>query len=354
MHYALPHSDKYLHVITPWALVATACAATLLAPLVFPVMMSLGAQVAIAPCSVDKASGDAWWTGPMLANSAATLPAGHILAEPYIYDVRASSSYDDNGRRRPATPTNSYGSLTYIIYGVTDRLSAGAVPTFGINTISGSSRSTGIHAGDLSVQAQFRLTSPTACRSRPTISVSLQESLPIGQYDKLGDRPANGFGSGAYATTLAVYSQTYFKLRNDRILRVRVNVSGTVSRNADVVGASVYGTDGLFRGLASPGAGISTDVAVEYSVTRRWVLALDLIQRHAWDTRISGSETSAPSSSISTIVMHSGPSDAFGLAPALEYNLNSNMGILFGTRVIAAGRNTAASVTPAIAVNLVH
>ncbi len=32
---------------------------------------------------------DAWWTGPMLAPSAATLPRGHLLIEPYLYDVIA-------------------------------------------------------------------------------------------------------------------------------------------------------------------------------------------------------------------------------------------------------------------------
>jgi hypothetical protein len=47
---------------------------------------------------------DAWWTGPMLANSAATLPRGHYLIEPYVYDV--SSPHSDG-----------FGSLTYMLYG---------------------------------------------------------------------------------------------------------------------------------------------------------------------------------------------------------------------------------------------
>lgn len=29
---------------------------------------------------------DAWWTGPLLAPSAATLPHGHIYIESYMYD----------------------------------------------------------------------------------------------------------------------------------------------------------------------------------------------------------------------------------------------------------------------------
>jgi hypothetical protein len=30
---------------------------------------------------------EAWWTGPLLAPSPATLPQGHALVEPYLYDA---------------------------------------------------------------------------------------------------------------------------------------------------------------------------------------------------------------------------------------------------------------------------
>lgn len=49
-----------------------------------------------------------------------------------------------------------------------------------------------------------------------------------------------------------------------------------------------------------------------------------------------------------------GAGDAFGLAPAIEYSWSSRLGVLLGTRIIPAGHNTAATVTPAIAVDYVH
>ena len=43
----------------------------------------VSAQVASAQNPSDRQSlDDAWWTGPMLAPSAATLPQGHFLIEP--------------------------------------------------------------------------------------------------------------------------------------------------------------------------------------------------------------------------------------------------------------------------------
>jgi hypothetical protein len=49
-------------------------------------------QVTSAPSSIQSLQ-DAWWTGPLLANSANTLPRGHFLVEPYIYDVIGSQAH---------------------------------------------------------------------------------------------------------------------------------------------------------------------------------------------------------------------------------------------------------------------
>src|ERR1700732_2983767 len=81
-------------------------------------------QEAAPPSSVVRQSlDDAWWTGPMLAPSAATLPRGHFLIEPYLYDGIAAHS-------------NGFGSLTYVNYGLLDRLTVGVIPTSGFDQVS--------------------------------------------------------------------------------------------------------------------------------------------------------------------------------------------------------------------------
>jgi hypothetical protein len=42
--------------------------------------------------NVRQPLNDAWWTGPILAASGATLPRGHYLIEPYFYDEIGSQS----------------------------------------------------------------------------------------------------------------------------------------------------------------------------------------------------------------------------------------------------------------------
>jgi hypothetical protein len=268
--------------------------------------------------------GDAWWTGPMLAPSAGTLPPGHWLVEPYVYDIK--TAHADN-----------YGSRAYVIYGLLDRFSVGVIPILGLND--------GIGLGDLTAQAQYRLTQFQPGSWVPTMSIVAQETFPTGTYDRLGTNTSNALGAGAYATTLGFYSQTYFWMPNGRILRARLDLSQVVySTKVHVDDVSVYGTGPGFLGRALPGLSSSADLAAEYSATQRWVLALDAAYGWNGDTRVEGDN----------VQLHSGWSESLALAPAVEYNMSSRIGVLLGVRFIDIGRNTTHSVSPALAVNMVY
>ena len=107
--------------------------------------------------------------------------------------------------------------------------------------------------------------------------------------------------------------------------------------------------------IRKPGNSFFVDGSWEYSLTRRCVLALDVTYRHDGNTRVTGYNILDPNSvqNPPSIRLDSGSSDAFGFAPAIEYSWKPNLGVIFGTRVIT-GRNTAATITPAVAINFVH
>jgi hypothetical protein len=296
-----------------------------------------------APSDGRQALDDAWWTGPMLANSAATLPPGHFLIEPYWYDVRTAHA-------------DGLGSRAFVLYGLMDRLTVGFIPIVGFNKSSSGPSSSGVGFGDLTPLAQYRLTEFHAGSWLPTTSIEVQETLPTARYDRLGNRPGDGFGGGAYTTTLALNSQTYFWLPNRRILRLRFNVSQTLSNDVKVEDVSVYGTGAGFRGLAQPGGSSFADLSWEYSMTRRWVLALDVTYQHNGNTGVTGYNTLDLNSAQdpASVRLDSGSSDGFGFAPAIEYSWTPNLGVLLGARLVPAGHNTAASITPAVAINFFH
>lgn len=313
------------------------------------VMVASGAAAA-----ADQSRDDAWWTGPMLAPSAATLPQGHVLVEPYLFDVMTDGRFDMNGTRHAGAREHDIGSLSYILYGLTDRVSVGFIPRFGFNEPAGAANSSSVGVGDLTLQAGYGLTRFEDGRLLPAIALVIDETLPTGRYERLG-RASDGFGAGAYTTGLSIYSQDYLWMPNGRILRVRLDLTYAVSSSVGVHDVSVYGTASGFRGRAYPGDSFTADAAGEYSVTRNWVLALDIVYQHEGSTGVSGSQPSAAGApGVTDFRARSGSGYSLGFAPAIEYNWNSSVGLLVGVRMIVAGRNATASVTPAIALNMVY
>jgi hypothetical protein len=285
---------------------------------------------------------DAWWTGPLLAASASTLPRGHFLVEPYFFDIISYGRLDTAGNRVSTPHQNDFGSQSYLLYGVTDRISAGIIPRFGYLKSSQGPSSPGLQAGDLTLQAQYRLTQFQEGSWIPTLSFVVGETVPTGKYDRLDRHPGDGFGAGAYTTTLSLYSQQYFWLSTGRILRMRLDLSYSLSSAVALQGVSVYGTGTGFSGHAHPGDSLTVDVSWEYSLTRNWVLAFDVVYEHDASTTVTGSYSAS-----------SGDSWSLGFAPGIEYNFNSRIGVIAGTRIIPTGRNTSMSVTPVVAINMV-
>jgi hypothetical protein len=279
----------------------------------------------------------------MLAPSAGTLPRGHFLLEPYFYDVAGAHS-------------NTFGSLSYFLYGLGHKFTVGMIPTVDYEQVSDGPSSSTLELGDTGLLVQYGLTQFHEGSWHPTTAINVQETFPTGRYDQLGGLPSDGFGSGAYTTALALYSQTYFWLPNGRILRARFNISDAFSSSVNVQGVSVYGTAAGFSGTAKPGNTAYADAAAEYSLTRRWVLALDVEYHFEGNTPVTGYNTLDPGGipNPPVIQTNSGSTGEIIFAPAFEYNWKPTIGVLLGTRIIEVGHNITPSITPALAINFVH
>ena len=309
---------------------------------------------ASAAAAAEQSREDAWWTGPMLAPNAASLPQGHALIEPYLFDIISNGHLDTSGNKHAAPREHDLGSLSYVLYGFTNELAGGLIPRLFFNEPAGAANSSGVKFGDLTLQLGYGLAHYRDGGHTPDISLVLQETLPTGCYDRL-TRASDGVGAGAYTTSVNLYLQHYFWMPNGRILRARLDLSYAFSSSVSVHDESVYGTTSGFSGRAYPGDSFTADAAAEYSLTRSWVLAFDVVYQHNDSTRLTGAVPPAPPSTgaASQIEHQSGSSWSLGFAPAIEYNWSSRMGVLLGVRIIEIGRNTTATVTPAIAVNMV-
>ena len=131
---------------------------------------------------------------------------------------------------------------------------------------------------------------------------------------------------------------------------MRVRVYGDVYEplgDASVRNASVYGTNYGFRGQANPGLSADWGIGVEYGLNQRWVLALDLVQNYAAGFRLNGTDIVGNSANA-----NGHASTIIALAPAIEYNFTSSVGLIAGVEFSAAGRNTPSYIAPQIALTM--
>ncbi|WP_162875526.1 transporter [Sphingomonas crusticola] len=316
-----------------------------------------GAPPQVGGLVADKAAqdGEIWLTGSLFSNTAATLPKGHILIEPYLYDSITTGSFSAAGSRSAQPVQHGVRQLTLILYGLTDRLTLGALPQFGYNDTSALSGRSRVGFGDLPLRVQYKINDFTAGRFMPTVSVAFDLILPTGAYQNLGSFAPNALGTGAHTARLATYLQRNFPIPGIRTLRARLNISYSISSRPSVAGRSSYATPPRFRGQARLGDAFSLLAATEFSLTQNWAVALDYIYARAGKTVISGdaaTRTGAPEGYVSYRRIFP-RSESFELAPAVEYNLSSRVGLIAGASISLWGRNSPAGIRPAIALNTV-
>src|SRR5690606_33928892 len=100
-----------------------------------------------------------------------------------------------------------------------------------------------------------------------------------------------------------------------------------------------YGGGFGTKGRVHPGGSFQADFGLEVALTQNWVLANDLVYTFQNATHFSGNPgTVSPGGAPASV--RSPYSDNLSLAPAIEYNFNSNLGLLVGTQFSVYGRNS--------------
>jgi hypothetical protein len=268
------------------------------------------------------------WTGPLLASNAETLPKGHFYTEPYFFDGISG------GDHHP-------GTSGFYQYGLLDNWTVGVQPFFSL----GPQRyNRAVAIGDFKLLSQVRLSHFTPEHRVPSVALVTNLVLPTGKHDHLGEL-RSGHGSGSFAPEIGINVQQYFLLKNGRLLRGRINVLKDFPLRTDVSGRSVYGTGVDFQGHAKPGSKTTFIVGAEYSLTKEWVLALDVEADHWGKTKITGRDGNG------ALVRRTSPKSwNIGFAPAVEYNWSDRAGVIVGIWIVPKGHNAKSSVTPAIAI----
>ncbi|WP_449467550.1 hypothetical protein [Stenotrophomonas humi] len=307
-------------------------------------------MIAVVPAGASAQAhsmDDARFTGPLLTASPETQAPGTIFVQPYVIYTRTGGSYDDEGDRHAVEARSRDSTLSVLFgYGIRERLS-GELQFSGGRASVGPRHTDGVRMGDGVARLKYVLRPGDAISSRMTISTVLNQSLATGKYDRLNDNVLNGRGDGSHGSGLSLLGQQVLWMPSGRPLRWRWQANWTPSPGrVSVHDSSVYGTDAGFAGQARLGAGHRALLGLEYSINRNWVSALDLTASSQSRTTLSGSGVGEDGQRIA--VRQSGlRSRSFSIAPAVEYIINNNVGVLAGLQAsLPGGRNSASYVSP--------
>ena len=288
------------------------------------------------------------FTGPLLTPETHVVQGGHVNLEPYVYVNTDYGNYTGNWSYSDTTDTQSVNPLLYTQIGLTSFMDMALTPQF-FTYFSGGETTTGV--GDFEVEFDFQLIAGGGFKQSPSLLFNIGEIFPVSKYSNLNPSKngTDAIGSGTYQTTCGFVVGKNFDFGGRHFLATRYSISYSYSTPVHVKGFNTYGGGNGTDGYVYPGNAFVLLSGFEYSLTRNWVLAIDLQYQHIDRNRFSG--VNGVLANGSEAINSAPSSESFSMAPAIEYNWSETWGLIAGCWFTIAGRNASAFASGIVAVN---
>jgi hypothetical protein len=278
-----------------------------------------------------------WYTGPLITPPSSMVPPGYAVWVPYIFFTDTYASYD--AHRHVVDRPNLFTVKAQPVI-----LQAGVTPSIDAELILGAvaNWSKGKSGGGFSdVVANVGFLINKQSLYVPQFKLTVAQSFPTGKYQHLSSDglALDASGAGAWQTTFTFSAGKVLFWNTLHPLNTRLAVSATLSTPVHVGSFNTYGGGFKTDGTVHPGNAYSTDLGLELSITQPWVVALDIVYNWADKTAFHGKTGFNADGTPASVGV--GYNDQLSLAPAVEYNLNKNLGVIAGLWFTVYGRNAA-------------
>ncbi len=275
--------------------------------------------------------GEPYLTGPLLCPAARTMPYGHINLEPYVFVNNNVGHYNNHWHiHRFSKAEDSVNMQYYMQCGISDFMDITMVPQVFYNHTG--SRNNWEY-GDLYMGTGFQLYRSRFDSWLPSIKLGIGEIFPTGKYDNLdfSQLGTDVGGGGSFGTIARIVIGDLWYFGGHHFLALRWNNSVAYFTKVQVKGSNAYGGDNTTNGTVEPGVAFNSILSGEFTLAKHWALALDIDFVYTAPTKFTGTTLAFVGRNHSSFLL--------SFAPALEYNLNQNMGIIGGLWITAFGEN---------------
>jgi hypothetical protein len=287
-----------------------------------------------------------WFTGPIFAGAADTIPKGHTNFEVYNQDTIFNGRYNQIASV-DSLPLNTDMVLPILSHGFTDWMDVQIATPYLFNSVKGENYN---HIGDTSLGIGIQLLEQKKQRYLPDLRLFIQETIPTGKYEQLNPTrlSSDSTGLGSYITAFNLNFGYLAKVFNSHYLRTRFVLNKNFYSSVPVIGFNSFGGSAITDGTANLGTYSIIDLAFEYTLTQNWVAVLE--GYYSYGSAIFFNGIFTPTQIGKDIVLV-GPNYLATLAPALEYNFTANIGIIGGIWFPVAGKNTSKFTSYIISIN---
>ncbi len=287
-------------------------------------------------CFCSLLNAEPWFTGPILAPSAQTLPLGHANVITYGFLTARSSDFDDRGKPNRTPHFESRQINPLLTYGLSDWVDTQLSLPY---TINHSEDRTSQHISDTSILLGFQMYRQPPHTWIPSLRISLQEIFPTGRFDSLNptDKGTGVTGAGSYQNIINFNLEDLSQFNSINYLRSRISLSylhGQPYQRRKIRELQDIATR---QEKIIPGDLYSADIAGELTVTQHWVAVMEAYVFYHTSATMPGNVSISENGHLAGTTTSS--FYEISLAPAIEYNFNANYGIIFGNWFAVKGRN---------------
>ncbi len=278
-----------------------------------------------------------WYTGPLLAPSGHTLPLGYGNLQPYLYYTIHKARFDEHGHKHSIPHEQVVLSQVFLQFGTASWMDVTLLTQAAYKRKEGQDS---FHYGDTGLILGFQLVTDKRGSFQPDLRLIISENFPTGKYQRLDPRKkgTDRNGDGSFKTAFGFVYQKKIRVFKMHPFRIRWFVDCIYRSPVGVHDLNAFGGGNGTNGTVTLDPSFITIFAWEFSLTQRWVFAMDIQYSITGASYFQGNpgfdEKGNP------FKVGDSKSTQLSLAPALEYNFNANLGALAGVWFTAYGTNT--------------